>query len=80
MRCGVHNIKQSNASETVEPVIQETIYCTLQASTWSVSSILNVILPRESPTLLKSLITPALDKADVLVDLGRSPEKDKTKS
>lgn len=40
--------------------------------TGSFSSILNVILLTVSPTLLNSLRTPALLKADVFVALGSS--------
>lgn len=41
--------------------------------TSSVSSILKAIFPMLSPTRLKSRITPALDRAEVLVARGRSP-------
>ena len=41
--------------------------------TWSVSSILKVIFPILSPTLLKSRMTPAPLNAEVLDDFGRSP-------
>ena len=41
--------------------------------TSSLSSTLRVILSSVSPTRWKSLIIPALLKAEVLVDLGRSP-------
>jgi hypothetical protein len=43
------------------------------SKTWSDSSILNVILPKLSPTPLNNRITPALDSADVLVARGSSP-------
>lgn len=46
---------------------------TVSRRTSSVSSILNVIFPMLSPTRLKSRMTPALDRADVLVARGRSP-------
>lgn len=45
--------------------------------TSSDSSILNDILSTASPTLWNNLITPAPLKADVLVDLGKSPSRSK---
>jgi len=47
--------------------------CYSVRDTSSVSSILKAIFPMLSPTRLKSRITPALDRADVLVARGRSP-------
>jgi len=47
--------------------------CYSVCHTSSVSSILKAIFPMLSPTRLKSRITPALDRAEVLVARGRSP-------